>query len=66
MATDRFAKAVHCATCGKRGVVHLEQEDGWAFVKGNQHTDVAELPEGFKDIGRRGSPEIVCADCDPR
>lgn len=66
MATDRYKATLSCATCKTEGVAHLEQEDGWAFVKGNTATTVDSVSPGFKavrDPSRPTHSAIHCVTC---
>lgn len=67
MATDRFDIPLKCPKCGKTAAAHAEEEDGWAYVKGNSATTITSLPKGFKIMKQKSkmaSVDIFCVDCD--
>jgi hypothetical protein len=66
MATDRFDISLKCPKCGRVGIARAEEEDGWAYVKGNTATTITDLPDGFRIVrqqSRVASVDIFCGDC---
>ncbi len=67
MAKDRFKIPLECPTCGKSGEAHCEQEDGWAFVKGDHSTHVTSVTSGFSRVNKKSNwgddINFVCDDC---
>jgi hypothetical protein len=68
VAKDRFKISLLCPACGKTGEARCEQEDGWAYVKGNTATTVKSVTPGFNRV-KQGSYwgddiNFVCDDCE--
>ena len=67
MAKDRFKIPLKCPECGKEGEANCEQEDGWAFMKGNHFTQVNKVTSGFSRVNEKSgwSEDInfICNDC---
>lgn len=67
MATDRFTIPLECPNCGQKGEAQCEQEDGWAFVKGNRATTVRGVTPGFSRVKEQswwgGDVNFVCDSC---
>jgi hypothetical protein len=65
-ARDRFTVKLECPMCGKTGVAHLSQADGYSNLH-DRSTRVEALAQGFKPVEQRTGPYdllIYCADCD--
>jgi predicted RNA-binding Zn-ribbon protein involved in translation (DUF1610 family) len=67
MAKDRFTIPLLCPKCGKTGEAHCEQEDGWAFVKGNTATTVTQVNPGFSRVKKQShwgnDVNFLCDEC---
>jgi len=67
MSKDRFNIPLECPNCGKTATARAEEEDGWAYLKGNRSTSITTLPPGFKIVdqkSRMASVDLFCIDCD--
>lgn len=47
---DRFKAELRCPECGREGVAHLSEEDGYNYMRGNKATSVDGLTDGFKQV----------------
>ncbi len=67
MAKDRFKIPLQCPKCEKSGEAHCEQEDGWAFVKGDHTTKVTMVTSGFSRVKQKSywgdDINFACDDC---
>ena len=67
MAKDRFKIPLKCPKCSKKGEASCEQEDGWAWVKGNDSTTVTNVTSGFSRVKKKSSwgedVNFVCDEC---
>ena len=66
MAKDKFNIPLDCPSCGKTGTATAEEEDGWAYIKGNKRTSITHLPDGFRIVHRKSrmaSVDLYCVDC---
>jgi predicted RNA-binding Zn-ribbon protein involved in translation (DUF1610 family) len=67
MAKDRFTISLKCPKCGRAGEANWEQEDGWAFVKGNTATTVKSVTAGFSRVKKESfwgdDVNFVCDAC---
>lgn len=63
-ARDRFTHDLKCPQCGKTGVAEVSQADGWSFMR-DDSTTVDDMPDGFRDVRKRGDkrPVYECNDC---
>jgi len=64
---DKFTIPLQCPACGQTGEANCWQEDGWAFVKGNQGTSVTNVSPGFTRVKERSfwgdDINFVCDEC---
>ena len=67
MAKDRFKIPLKCPKCGRTGEASCEQEDGWAYVKGDHSTSVTSVTPGFTRVNKGGcwgeDINFVCDEC---
>ena len=54
MARDRYQWNIEGPQCGDSGKVHVSENDGWGWMKGNRDRHIQSVPQGFTvvDHGR--------------
>jgi len=60
---DHFKAQLCCPTCGREGITHLSENDGYTYAFGDKSTDVDFLTEGFQEVA---APSWIRADLDFR
>lgn len=58
-ARDRWTIDLKCPDCGREGVAHVSQEDGWSFQH-DQSTRVDSVSPGFRVDYPDGKPDFYC------
>jgi Zn ribbon nucleic-acid-binding protein len=63
---DRFTATLNCPVCGRSGVAHLWQEDGYSYAFGDKSTHIDSVTEGFQHVSRKSSiddtTDFQCVD----
>lgn len=71
MSYDRYSIKFLCPKCKADGVVHVVENDGWAFMRNGPQRSIGELSKGFlmqgtprQDAYVGGDMKIFCEACD--
>jgi hypothetical protein len=63
---DKFKAELRCPECGREGVAHLSELDGYAYMRGDKSTHVDSLTDGFVQVEApswiRNDLDFQCAD----
>lgn len=47
---DNFSAKLVCPECGREGVAHMSENDGYTYAFGDKSTTVESVTEGFRQV----------------